>query len=132
MKKFLYNNKVLKSRRQGLRIDGTEVEKLVWYRIRNRQILNLKFFRQYSIGHYILDFYCPQAKLGIELDGGHHAEEERVMYDKERTEYISNFDIKIMRFWNNEVGENIESVMEEIIKECHNSLNPSYLKREGE
>ncbi len=122
IKKFFYNNKVLRSRRKELRSTQTEVEKLLWYRLRNRQVLNLKFFRQFSVGPYILDFYCPQIKLAIELDGGQHSEDLAILYDKDRTNYLTNFDIHVIRFWNNEIIKQIDSVLEAIIKECHNAL----------
>lgn len=129
--KYLHNNKILKSRRKELRVSQTEAEKLIWYKVRNRQIVNLKFFRQYSLGPHILDFYCPEIKLAIELDGGRHSREENKLYDKDRTKYLSNFGVKVIRFWNDEVLKNLEEVLERIQIECHNSLNPSYLKREG-
>ena len=73
----------------------------------------------------------PKIKLAIELDGGRHSRNENKLYDNERTKYLSNFGVKVIRFWNDEVLKNLEEVLERIHGECHNSLSPSYLKREG-
>lgn len=81
-------------------------------------IYGLKFFRQYSVGPYILDFYCPRLYLAIELDGSQHLEQEQREYDKERSYYLSQRRITIMRFWNNDVLRNTETVVEKIQKEC--------------
>ena len=74
----------------------------------------MKFFRQYSIGPYILDFYCPNMKLAVELDGGQHNQCENKEYDAIRSEYLKAQGIEIMRFWNNEVLVDIESVLSEL------------------
>lgn len=81
-----YNDPHFKDRRRLLRKEQTEVEKKLWLHIRNRQIHGCKFFRQYGVGSYILDFYCPEVRLAIELDGGQHNEESNKEYDKLRTE----------------------------------------------
>lgn len=70
--KFVRNDPVLKQRRRELRRNQTDAGKALWMKVRNRQLFGLRFFRQYSIGPYILDFYCPMEKLAIELDGGQH------------------------------------------------------------
>ncbi len=80
-----------------LRKTQTNVEKLLWYLLRNRQIANAKFRRQHPIGPYIVDFYCHEASLAIELDGGQHAEQQ-LDYDHNRTEYIESQGIKVLRF----------------------------------
>ena len=74
----------------------------------------MKFFRQYSIGPYILDFYCPNMKLAVELDGGQHNQCENKEYDAIRSEYLKAQGIEIMRFWNNEVLVDMESVLSEL------------------
>jgi len=78
----------------------------IWGYLRNKQFYGLKFFRQYSVGPYILDFYCPRLRLGVELDGGQHAEEEIREYDMARSEYLRAQEIEVIRFWNNEVMKN--------------------------
>ena len=67
---LIYNKTGIKERRRELRKNQTDVERLLWKQIRNKNFFGLKFFRQYSVGAYIVDFYCPKLKLAIELDGG--------------------------------------------------------------
>jgi very-short-patch-repair endonuclease len=74
----------------------------------------VKFFRQYSVGVYIVDFYSPLLKLAIEIDGGQHAEKENKKYDEMRSAYLKGQGIEVMRFWNNEVMQNIEEVLYKI------------------
>jgi len=71
----------------------------------------MKFFRQYSIGPYILDFYCPNMKLAVELDGGQHNQSESKQYEAVRTKYLKAQGIEVMRFWNHEVLLDMESVL---------------------
>ena len=111
---YIRNNPKLKQRRRDLRRDQTDAEKLLWQKIRNRQLHGRKFYRQYSVGPYVLDFYCPKSKLAVELDGGQHAKDDRRAYDEHRCEYLKALGIEVMRFWNNEVMTNIEGVLIEI------------------
>ena len=108
---FTYNDPKLKPRRKELRHNETKEEKLLWANLRRKK-LNFKFTRQYSVGPYILDFYCVEKRLGIELDGFHHLENKD--YDKERDEYLLFNDIRILRFWNREVSANMDKVLERI------------------
>lgn len=108
---FKYNNPKLKERRCGLRKNQTEAEKNLWRHLRNKQFHGIKFYRQYSIGGYILDFFSPKLRLAIELDGGQHAEEENKVYDEVRSNFLKAHDIEVVRFWNNEVLQNIEGVL---------------------
>ena len=109
--KFLRNNPALKQRRQELRRNQTEAEKVIWAHLRNKQFYGMKFFRQYSIGPYILDFYCPTVKLAVELDGGQHSECEHREYDYARSEYLKAQGIDVMRFWNHDVLLDMGSVL---------------------
>jgi very-short-patch-repair endonuclease len=109
--KFLRNDSALKQRRKELRRNQTDAEKAIWTHLRNRQFYGVRFFRQYSVGPYILDFYCPSVKLGIELDGGQHLQRESLEYDAARTEYLTAHGINVIRFWNNEVLLNINGVL---------------------
>lgn len=111
---FLYNNKILRERRRELRNNQTEEERILWSKLKNAQIKNLKFVRQYSIGPYILDFYCPKLRLAIELDGGQHNDLENKLYDLDRDDYLKSVDIKTLRFWNHDVYNNINNVLEKI------------------
>jgi len=99
--KFVRNDPQLKQRRQELRHNQTEAEKAFWSLVRNRQFEGKRFFRQYSVGPYILDFYCPEIKLAVELDGSQH--NDNMEYDALRTEYLKTHGIEVVRFWNNDV-----------------------------
>lgn len=116
--KYFYNDSKLKILRKDLRKNQTEAERKIWKYLRSKQIKNLKFYRQYSIGNYILDFYCPEARLAIEIDGGQYNEEKNLADDSTRTEFLKKQDIKVLRFWNNEVMNNIEGVLEKIFDEA--------------
>jgi len=107
----VYNFLALKQLRRKLRLNQTEAEKIIWSKLRNKQFNNLKFYRQYSVGWYILDFYCPAVKLAIEIDGGQHNETAEQVKDTQRNKYLEQQGIKVVRFWNNEVAENCEGVL---------------------
>jgi len=95
-----------------LRKNQTEVEQFLWKQLRNRQLFGHKFRRQLPIEPYIADFVCLELKLIIELDGGQHA--DQIDYDNQRSLYLEKRGFKIIRFWNNEVCENSEGVLEAI------------------
>ncbi|WP_245549477.1 MULTISPECIES: endonuclease domain-containing protein [Methylomicrobium] len=95
----------------------TDAEKILWSRVRRKQISGVQFYRQKPIGGYIVDFYAPQAKLVIELDGGQHFEPEQQYYDQQRTLYLQNQGLAVLRFTNVEVLKNIEGVMEVVFRE---------------
>lgn len=117
MYKYLFNNQSLKNRRRELRTNQTKTEEKLWEFLRNRKLGGFKFNRQYSIGPYILDFYCPKVKVGIELDGNLHTENEKIIYDKEREKVLQESHVSVIRFWNNEIENNIDEVLEKILKE---------------
>jgi very-short-patch-repair endonuclease len=108
---FLKNDPVLKDRRRELRRNQTDAERAFWAKVRNKQFLGMKFFRQYSFGSYILDFYCPEKNLAVELDGGHHNQPEGREYDTVRTNYLNVHGVEVARFWNNEVLGNMDGVL---------------------
>ena len=114
--KFIYNDKILKKRRKELRKTETEAERLLWKYLKNKHFYGNRFLRQYSVGPYVLDFYCPESRLTIELDGGGHSEKDQKEYDKIRTNFLKDKDIKVIRFWNNNLMENIESALKKIEK----------------
>ena len=103
------NNKTILAR--NLRKNSTIQERRLWNLLKNRQFHNLKFKRQQPIGDYIVDFICKEAKIIIEIDGGQHNEPVNIEYDKTRTEYLNTLGYKVIRFWNNEIYENIEGVV---------------------
>ncbi|HPO05968.1 MAG TPA: endonuclease domain-containing protein [Candidatus Gracilibacteria bacterium] len=104
----------LKSRKT-LRNNPTAQEIILWSRLRIKQF-GYKFRRQHSIGKYIADFYCPEKKLIIELDGWQHTLENNKKYDKERTAYFQKLGYKVLRFWNNDINNNLKGVCLEIEK----------------
>ena len=109
--KFLRNDPTLKPRRRELRRNQTDAEKALWAHLRNKQFYGMKFFRQYSIGPYILDFYFPTVKLAVELDGGQHNQCQNKEYDAARSEYLKAQGIELTRFWNHEVLLDMQSVL---------------------
>lgn len=115
------NDRLLKERRQELRREMTAAERILWQDLRGRRLRGLKFFRQYSVGPYILDFYCPAIRLSIEIDGSHHAEEPQIYYDKDRTLYLQSYDIRELRFWNHEVIHNLKDAILKIIDTANTS-----------
>ena len=101
----------------------TETELRLWNRIRRKQINNLQFFRQRPIGNFVVDFYCPKKKLVIEVDGGQHFwDEECISRDLKKDDYLKNkLNLKVLRFSNIEVFNNIEGVIGKIIEETQKS-----------
>lgn len=96
---------------RNLRKNQTFTEQLLWSKLRNNQISGHKFRRQYPIDNYILDFYCPKAKLAIELDGGQHAEPETELIDDVRTKDLDKKGIRVIRFWDHEVINDLDAVI---------------------
>ena len=103
-----------------LRKNQTDAESLLWQLLRDRQIADCKFRRQHPIEPYILDFYCHEKKLAIELDGGQHNTEPAIAQDHKRTEFLASQGITVLRFWNNDVLQNTEAVLQRI----YDTLNP--------
>jgi very-short-patch-repair endonuclease len=95
-----------------LRKEPTPAERKLWAHLRNNQLLGVNFRRQHGIGQYVSDFCSPKMKLIIELDGSQHLEQQN--YDKQRTEYFESQGYKVIRFWNNEIINNIENVLQRI------------------
>ena len=110
----VFNIGRLKERRRELRRNMTPAEARLWKYIRRRQIKGKKFRRQFSVGGYILDFYCPECKLAVELDGASHDSEFKQKYDKERTRFLNAAGIKVIRFKNIEILKNLDGVLREI------------------
>ena len=95
----------------------TNAERLLWSKIRRKQLKGYQFYRQKIIGNYIVDFYCPKTRLIIELDGSQHYGEEGMRKDKKRDGYLKNIGLKILRFSDREVFENLNGVFERIYGE---------------
>jgi very-short-patch-repair endonuclease len=103
-----------RDRAQSLRRSSTPIEHKLWMRLRNRQLHGFKFRRQHPIGKYIVDFFCLEARLVIELDGGWHAEDAKQSMDEYRTAYLHSQGYTVLRIWNNEVTENLRGVLQRI------------------
>ncbi len=111
-----YNQKLKEISRQ-LRKNMTDAERRLWAKIRMRQLQGYQFYRQKPIGDYIVDFFCPRAKLIIELDGSHHLIGETIEYDRIRDDYLSSLGLRVLRFTNADVLTCIEGVIERIENE---------------
>ncbi|MBI4050385.1 MAG: endonuclease domain-containing protein [Candidatus Doudnabacteria bacterium] len=99
----------------NLRQNQTPWEYKLWQHLRDRRLLGLRFKRQARLGDYIVDFYCPEKKLVIELDGGQHSESEIEKKDMEKENYLVNVEgCRVLRFWNNEIDTNLEGVLEKL------------------
>ena len=114
-------------RQRELRRNATEVEKRLWSRLRNRQLDGIKFRRQTPIGRYIVDFVSESEKLIVELDGGQHAQQTEA--DAERTQALEAMGYIVIRFWNNEVIENIDGVLMEILNTARSAKPLSHGER---
>ncbi|MEK7637583.1 MAG: endonuclease domain-containing protein [Patescibacteria group bacterium] len=108
---FLSPPELLKRRRQ-LRNYPTEAERRLWLVLRKRSLCGLKFRRQYSVGKYIVDFYCPSHRLAIEVDGGQHYTSERIAYDAQRTKFLNQRNIRVVRVTNAEVYWHLDEVID--------------------
>ena len=97
---------------RSLRGSATDAENRLWYFLRDRRFMGVKFRRQVPVGPYVVDFLCVPASLIVEADGGQHS--ERVEYDEARTKYLEANGYRVVRFWNNDVMGNIEGVMQAI------------------
>ena len=111
---FLYN-KLLRSQARTLRKKQTDTESFLWSKLRSRQLLGYKFRRQFPINQFIVDFYCLEKKVAIELDGSQHGSEDQYRYDKNRTNELEKHGIKVLRFWDNEIFNNTNGVLETIL-----------------
>lgn len=109
--KFLYT-KYLKGFARANKTNQTDAEKKLWSHLRNKQLMGSKFRRQFPVSRFIIDFYCHDKKLAIELDGSQHRENK--VYDQNRTRILNQYGITVIRFWDNDVLNNIENVLEEI------------------
>ena len=100
-----------------LRNNMTKQERKLWSVLRNRKFYDYRFLRQYPIGNYIVDFICRSAKIIIEIDGSQHNETINIEYDKSRTRYLQDKGYKVIRFWNNEIDNNLEGVYSKLQQE---------------
>ena len=101
-------NEVNKTRSRAFRSNPTDAERALWRQLRCRQLGGYKFRRQQPVGQYIVDFVCLERRVIIELDGGQHA--KQVGYDAERTAWLESQGFRVLRFWNNQVFQELEGV----------------------
>jgi len=103
----------------GLRKNMTKAEIIVWEKLKNRKLFKVRFRRQHPVDIFVVDFYCHELKLAVEIDGGIHLAKEISEYDNGRTYDIEKFGIRIIRFTNEQVLNNIDIVQQEILIKIH-------------
>jgi very-short-patch-repair endonuclease len=106
-----FNKATEKEKRRQFRNNAPQAETMVWSKLKGKQLLGYKFRRQYSVGPYVIDFYCPALKLAVEIDGDSHFEEGAKDYDCPRQSFIESFGIRFLRFTNEEVYRNLNGVL---------------------
>jgi len=109
-----FNITPLKKRRRYLRNHLPKAEVLLWMHLSNRQMLGYKFRRQYSVDKFVVDFYCPELRLAIEVDGDSHFTPRALIYDRGRQHHIESFGIRFLRVMNEDVYESLDAVLDEI------------------
>jgi very-short-patch-repair endonuclease len=112
--KQLFNHRNKKEYRRNLRNNLTTAKAFFWLRLKNKQLAGRRFKRQVSVGHYIVDFYCPSEKLVIELDGQRHFTTAGYKYDQHRDKYLNSLGLRVIRFENKEVFQNLQEVLDDI------------------
>ncbi|MEQ1321855.1 MULTISPECIES: endonuclease domain-containing protein [Acinetobacter] len=111
------NSKLLEYAK-SMRHDATNAEHLMWQLLRAQRFMNLKFRRQHVIEPYIVDFFCHELGLVVELDGGQHNTDESVAYDNGRTQFLEALGLKVIRYWNDDVLDRSEVVLEDLRNIC--------------
>src|SRR5512135_1072052 len=114
---------------KGMRRQPTNAEAVIWAALRGTRLQGFKFKRQQPIGAYIVDFVCFERRLVVEIDGGQHADD--VSEDQVRSNWLQSQGFGVLRFWNNEVIERNDDVLESIIRELHEHPSPQPLSRKG-
>jgi very-short-patch-repair endonuclease len=107
-----------------LRAEASDAERKLWSHLRRKQMALLRFRRQHPIGSYIVDFYCPAARLIIELDGAQHGQDRAIAYDIARTEWLEARGFHVMRIWNREFFEDPNEVLERIWRTLKDRVSP--------
>jgi very-short-patch-repair endonuclease len=120
----IHNRKYLEERRKELRKNLTSAEATLWKHLQRKQLSGRKFRRQHSIENFIVDFYCPQEQLIVELDGAYHLDFAQQNYDLERTIRLESLGFNIIRFENKLIFENLPFVLEEISRNFKNQPPP--------
>ena len=97
--------------KRRLRANTTEPERRLWSRLRSRQLGSLKFRRQHGVGPYVVDFYCPERSIVIEIDGDTHADGDTLTRDERREHYLKALDLHVIRYTNREIMTDLDGVM---------------------
>jgi very-short-patch-repair endonuclease len=125
----IYSRIEVKEKRRYLRQNMPKAEAIIWSHLKNKQRLGKRFLRQFSVGSFILDFYCPSLKLAIEIDGNtHFLGEKSAKYDLSREKYLNQFGITVLRYTNYDVYNSLDAVifdMDEVISELLRKENLS-------
>ncbi len=108
-----------------MRHTATDAEHLMWQLLRAKRFMNLKFHRQHVIQPYIVDFYCHEIGLVIELDGGQHGMDDAIEYDAERTKLLEALNLTVVRYWNHDVLDRRDVVLEDLWNVCTELKNTS-------
>jgi len=122
----IFNKKTETIKRKILRNNMPLPEIILWSRLKSKQLGGYKFRRQYGIGRYVIDFYCPALKLAIEIDGDSHFIDDVKEYDRDRQIFIESLGVKFLRFTNSDIMNNLDSVLAQI--QTHHPI-PSLLRR---
>ena len=103
---------------KNMRTNSTDAEHLMWQVLRARRFMDLKFRRQHVIEPYIVDFYCHEIGLVIELDGGQHGTDDAIEYDAERAKFLEVLGLTVVRYWNHDVLGRVDVVLEDLWQRC--------------
>ncbi|WP_180179179.1 endonuclease domain-containing protein [Acinetobacter sp. YH12041] len=103
---------------KSMRHSATDTENLMWQLLRAKRFMNLKFRRQHVIASFIVDFYCHEIGLVIELDGSQHGTDDVIEYDAERTKFLEALGLAVVRYWNNEVLLETDAVLDDLWEVC--------------
>ena len=106
----------IKARARELRKQATPAEKVLWEQLRNRRLKGIKFRRQHPLGTYIVEFFCPAQRLVVEIDGEIHR--YQADQDQARTQEFEDYGFSVIRFWNHEVEQNLDAVLDTIAENC--------------
>jgi very-short-patch-repair endonuclease len=120
---MLRYNENLKDRARQLRKNMTDSESVLWSRVRRKQLMGIQFYRQKSIGKYIVDFFAPRIELVLEVDGSQHMGSNQLQRDQKREEYFAGLGLKVLRFNSNEVLIETDAVVEVIFQAINEKLN---------
>jgi very-short-patch-repair endonuclease len=121
---MLNYNKDLKDLARELRKNMTDAEKLLWSKVSRKQFGGCQFYRQATISNFIVDFYCPAAKLVIEIDGGQHYYGDQLQDDDVRDHHLASLGLIVLRYSNLEVLQNIDLVLEHIYEKLNPPASP--------